>query len=73
MVKCGVLFEVRTKFLKIIKTSVGFKGLNKSEKTDLVCITPDSTVAFPFPKKCIFTYRMHTERKKMLNRQKEDT
>jgi hypothetical protein len=27
MVKCGVLFEVRTEFLNIIKTSFGFKGL----------------------------------------------
>jgi hypothetical protein len=27
MVKCGVLFEVRTVFLNIIKTDVGFKGL----------------------------------------------
>jgi hypothetical protein len=27
MVKCGVLFEVRTEFLNFIKTSVGFKGL----------------------------------------------
>jgi hypothetical protein len=27
MVKCGVLFEVRTEFLSIIKTSFGFKGL----------------------------------------------
>jgi hypothetical protein len=26
MVKCGVLFEVRTEFLNIIKTSCGFKG-----------------------------------------------
>jgi hypothetical protein len=26
-VKCGVLFEVRTGFLNIIKSSVGFKGL----------------------------------------------
>jgi hypothetical protein len=26
MVKCGVLFEVRTKFLNIIQTSVGIKG-----------------------------------------------
>jgi hypothetical protein len=26
--KCGVLFEVRTEFLNIIKTSVGFKGLS---------------------------------------------
>jgi hypothetical protein len=27
MVKCGVLFEVRTEFINIIYTSVGFKGL----------------------------------------------
>jgi hypothetical protein len=27
MVKCGVLFEVRTEFLNIIYTSFGFKGL----------------------------------------------
>jgi hypothetical protein len=27
MVKCGVLFEVRTEFLNIIKMSTGFKGL----------------------------------------------
>jgi hypothetical protein len=27
MVKCGVLFEVRTGFLNNIKTSFGFKGL----------------------------------------------
>jgi hypothetical protein len=27
MVKCGVLFEVRTESLNIIKTSFGFKGL----------------------------------------------
>jgi hypothetical protein len=29
MVKCGVLFEVRTGFLNIIKMSFGFKGLNR--------------------------------------------
>jgi hypothetical protein len=28
MVKCAVLFEVRTEFLYNIKTSFGFKGLN---------------------------------------------
>jgi hypothetical protein len=28
MVKCGVLFEVRTEFLNVIYTSFGFKGLN---------------------------------------------
>jgi hypothetical protein len=27
MVKCGVLFEVRTEFLDVIQTSFGFKGL----------------------------------------------
>jgi hypothetical protein len=27
MVKCGVLFEVRTQFLNITYTSFGFKGL----------------------------------------------
>jgi hypothetical protein len=27
MVKCGVLFEVRTEFLNIIYTNIGFKGL----------------------------------------------
>jgi hypothetical protein len=27
MVKCGVLFEVRTEFLNIIQTSFGFKGI----------------------------------------------
>jgi hypothetical protein len=26
-VKCGVLFEVRTKTLSIVKAGVGFKGL----------------------------------------------
>jgi hypothetical protein len=26
MVKCGVLFEVRTEFLNIIEISYGFKG-----------------------------------------------
>jgi hypothetical protein len=30
MVKCGVLFEVRTEFLKIIFTNFGFKGLTSS-------------------------------------------
>jgi hypothetical protein len=27
IVKCGVLFEVRTEFLNVIYTSFGFKGL----------------------------------------------
>jgi hypothetical protein len=29
MVKCGVLFEVRTEFLNITKTSCGFKGSDR--------------------------------------------
>jgi hypothetical protein len=29
MVKCGVLFEVRTEFLYTVQTSSGFKGLRK--------------------------------------------
>jgi Na+/alanine symporter len=32
MVKCGVLFEVRTKLLNIIKMSYGFKCLHKKMK-----------------------------------------
>jgi hypothetical protein len=28
MVKCGVLFEVRTELLNVIQASFGFKGLN---------------------------------------------
>jgi hypothetical protein len=35
MVKCGVLFEVRTKSLNIIRTSFGFKGLIRYERTRL--------------------------------------
>jgi hypothetical protein len=27
MVKCGAVFEIRTKFLKIVCTRFGFKGL----------------------------------------------
>jgi hypothetical protein len=29
MMKCGVLFDVRTEFLNIIYTSFGFKGLSE--------------------------------------------
>jgi hypothetical protein len=36
MVKCGVLFEVRTEFLNFILTSVVFKGLNASYQTKLI-------------------------------------
>jgi len=35
MVKCGVLFEVRTEFLNSILTSFGFKGLILDEAEKL--------------------------------------
>jgi hypothetical protein len=35
MVKCGVLFEVRTKFLNIVYTTFGFKGLILAVLTSL--------------------------------------
>jgi hypothetical protein len=38
MVKCGVLFEVRTVFLNIIWTSVGFKGLNSVNQMIFVMV-----------------------------------
>jgi hypothetical protein len=36
MVKCGVLFEVRTGFLNIIKKIVSFVGLNLDNKTYII-------------------------------------
>jgi hypothetical protein len=38
MVKCGVLFEVRTEFLNIIYTSFGFKWLKHSRQFSLGCM-----------------------------------
>jgi hypothetical protein len=38
MVKCGVLFEVRTKFLNKILTSFGFKGLNLNSVNQLIFV-----------------------------------
>jgi hypothetical protein len=38
MVKCGVLFEVRTEFLNIIYTSFGFKGLNNINQLIFVMV-----------------------------------
>jgi hypothetical protein len=35
MVKCGVLFEVRTEFLNNIQTSFGFKGLKYLSQSPL--------------------------------------
>jgi hypothetical protein len=36
MVKCGVLFEVRTGLLNNIETSFGFKGLNLNSVNQLI-------------------------------------
>jgi hypothetical protein len=41
MVKCGVLFEVRTEFLNIIYTSFVFKGLT-SRKCQHACGPPQN-------------------------------
>jgi hypothetical protein len=38
MVKCCVLFEVRTEFLNIIYTSFGFKGLNSINQLIFVMV-----------------------------------
>jgi hypothetical protein len=38
MVKCGVLFEVRTGFLNIILTSFGFKVLNSINQLIFVMV-----------------------------------
>jgi hypothetical protein len=37
MVKCGVLFEVRTGFLNAIYRTVGFKGVNDTSRDKAVC------------------------------------
>jgi hypothetical protein len=42
MVKCGVLFEVRTGFLNIIPTSFGFKGLKLISNTQTFCQNTES-------------------------------
>jgi Na+/alanine symporter len=34
MVKCGVLFEVRTGFLNIIKMNSGFRGLKENGRNE---------------------------------------
>jgi hypothetical protein len=44
MVKCGVLFEVRTEFLNVIYTSSGFKGLNSVNQ--LIAVMVKSGVLF---------------------------
>jgi hypothetical protein len=46
MVKCGVLFEVRTEFLNIICTSFGFKGLNLNTVNQLIFVMVKCGVLF---------------------------
>jgi hypothetical protein len=46
MVRCGVLFEVRTEFLIIIYTSFGFKGLNLNSINQLIFIMVKCGVLF---------------------------
>jgi hypothetical protein len=46
MVKCGVLFEVRTEFLNIIYTSSGFKGLNLNSINQLIFVMVKYGVLF---------------------------
>jgi hypothetical protein len=38
MVKCGVLFEVRTEFLNIIYMNFGFKGINSINQLIFVMV-----------------------------------
>jgi hypothetical protein len=46
MVKCGVLFEVRTEFLNNIYTSFGFKGLNLNSVNQLIFVMVKCGVLF---------------------------
>jgi hypothetical protein len=46
MVKCGVLFEVRTEFLNIIWTIFGFKGLNLNSVNQLIFVMVKYGVLF---------------------------
>jgi hypothetical protein len=46
MVKYGVLFDVRTKFLNNIYTSFGFKGLNLNSVNQLVFVMVKYGVLF---------------------------
>jgi hypothetical protein len=46
MVKCGVLFEVRTEFLNIIQTSFSFKGLNLNSVNQLIFVMVKCGVLF---------------------------
>jgi hypothetical protein len=47
MVKCGVLFEVRTEFLNnILKTKLVFKGLNLNSVNQLIFVMVKCGVLF---------------------------
>jgi hypothetical protein len=46
MVRCGVLFEVRTEFLNIIYMSFGFKGLNLNSVNQLIFVMVKCGVLF---------------------------
>jgi hypothetical protein len=46
MVKCGVLFEVRTEFLYNIQTSFGFKRLNLNSVNQLIFVMVKCGVLF---------------------------
>jgi hypothetical protein len=46
MVKCGVLFEVRTEFLNNIYTSFGFKGLKLNSVNQLILVMVKCGVLF---------------------------
>jgi hypothetical protein len=46
MISCGVLFEVRTKFLNVILTSFGFKGLNLNNINQLILVMVKCGVLF---------------------------
>jgi hypothetical protein len=46
MVKCGVLFEVRTEFLNVIYTSFVFKGLNLNSVNQLIFVKVGCGVLF---------------------------
>jgi hypothetical protein len=46
MVKCGVLFEVRTEFLNNIQTSFVFKGLNLNCVNQLIFVMVKCGVPF---------------------------
>jgi hypothetical protein len=46
MMKCGVLFEVRTEFLNSIETSFGLKGLNLNSVNQLIFVMVKCSVLF---------------------------